>query len=254
MKKNNNKYYNKEYLQSFVRRKAKGFDSKDIALINDMKGYIVDKTNIIKHIDLWSLYSNRYMEIGFGSGEHFFDLCTNINNIGNNSCFIGCETYLNGISGIFKKINFFLLEDGLRLEEGLFPKSKELNLPIHIWKDDARDLLNILPNNFLKRVYILCPDPWPKNKHYKRRLINNYMLQLLFEKLGEGGDVIITTDHVKYASWIEEIINLNKHIFNSIKLILHNEYECDLYNVKTKYALKALNIGNSINYFKLIKN
>src|SRR5690606_35153253 len=98
--------------------------------------------------------------------------------------FIGCEPYINGVANLLKLI-------------------KDANLQnILIWPDDGRILLQHMPANILDRIYLLFPDPWPKKKHHKKRIVNQNWLNLCASKLKSTGDLAIATDHADYAKWI----------------------------------------------------
>jgi len=101
--------------------------------------------------------SELWLEIGFGSGEHLAHQA--LQNPGIN--FIGCETFLDGCGALIRKI------------------AAEKIANIRIWNDDARLLLAKLPNDSISKVFILFPDPWPKKRHNKRRLIGAETLDML---------------------------------------------------------------------------
>jgi tRNA (guanine-N(7)-)-methyltransferase len=96
---------------------------------------------------------------------------------------IGCEPYIEGIANLLKLI-----------------KANDIK-NIRIWPDDARLLLESLPDRSLDTVYILFPDPWPKRKQQKRRLISPQFVTLLSKKLKPNGTVFLATDHHDYATW-----------------------------------------------------
>jgi tRNA (guanine-N7-)-methyltransferase len=74
---------------------------------------------------------------------------------------------------------------------------------LKITNQDARIFIDNFPDNFFEKIFILFPDPWPKYKHFKRRLIDkNFLDQILFPKLKNAGKVIIATDHDSYKTWI----------------------------------------------------
>lgn len=122
-------------------------------------------------------------EIGFGSGENIIHqaqkhpkaLC------------IGCEPFINGVAALLHKIDEEHIEN------------------IRIFSDDARLLLNTLPNQLISKAFILFPDPWPKKRHHKRRIINLETLKLLHKKMEQGGQLTIATDHLGYLEWILDI-------------------------------------------------
>lgn len=128
--------------------------------------------------DLW-------LEIGFGGGEHLFAMARANPNI---AC-LGCEPFINGVARLLYDI------DAAGLAE---PES--CNMRIH--PDDARDLLAALPGASIGRVFILFPDPWPKTRHHKRRLVSAALLDGLARVMKDGAELRIATDHRSYCRWI----------------------------------------------------
>lgn len=172
-----------EFIKSFVKR-GRGLSSKDKEILEqNLPKYKIDK-DVIEKLDT-ATHIN--LEIGFGSGEF-------INNVSQKKpeeIFIGCEPYSTGVVKLLKNIEKNNIEN------------------IYIFNDDARTLLQEMPNNFLSKVFILFPDPWPKARHHKRRIINQALLNLLKEKMKEGSRLFIATDHADYKEWILE--ELEKH-------------------------------------------
>ena len=121
-----------------------------------------------------------WLEIGFGGGEHLLWQATHNPDVG----IIGCEPFEEGVVKALAAI-----EDG-----GL------ANVRIH--PDDARELLRWLPDACLRRAFILFPDPWPKKKHVKRRLINSALLDALARVLKPGAELRVATDIGDYARTI----------------------------------------------------
>ena len=72
---------------------------------------------------------------------------------------------------------------------------------------DAGEITNYLQEETIWRVYILFPDPWPKRKHWKRRLITQTFMQLLVRRLKIGGTIYIATDHEAYFHKIRQVLN-----------------------------------------------
>lgn len=120
------------------------------------------------------------LEIGYGAGEHLFHQATRHPDCG----FIGCEPFLNGIGSLLAMIQESPVEN------------------IRIWQEDARILLEKLPNQCLDRVFILFPDPWPKIRHQKRRLVKKDLLDALARVMKPGALLRIATDHHDYANWM----------------------------------------------------
>ena len=118
-------------------------------------------------------------EIGFGAGEHLAEQAVMRPGTG----FIGCEPFLNGVVGALGHID----RGGLS------------NVRLHM--GDALDPLRRLPDGSLDRLYLLHPDPWPKARHAKRRMMNPGPLDLIAAKLKPGGEFRFGTDHPVYVRW-----------------------------------------------------
>ncbi len=128
--------------------------------------------------------SHMFLEIGFGGGEHLAYQAERNPMVG----IIGCEPYINGIGELLKHI-----------------ETKKLN-NIRLYGDDARLLISVLPDASLERVYILYPDPWPKSRHHKRRIISHEFLTSLARVMKPGAELRLATDHADYATWMLECL------------------------------------------------
>jgi tRNA (guanine-N7-)-methyltransferase len=116
------------------------------------------------------------LEIGFGAGEHLASQASAHPDWG----FIGCEVFINGVAALLAQIE----ERGLE------------NVRIH--DGDARELLGWLPDASLNRVFILFPDPWPKKRHHKRRLVSLETLGELARVMRPGAQLRIASDIPDY--------------------------------------------------------
>lgn len=123
-----------------------------------------------------------WLEIGFGGGEHLAHQAM----LHPNTAIIGCEPYINGIGDLLKKIEAEKLEN------------------IRVFTEDARLLIEKLPGACLDKVFILYPDPWPKARHHKRRLIAGPFLDMLARVMKPGATLQLATDWADYATWMLE--------------------------------------------------
>ncbi len=123
-----------------------------------------------------------YLEIGFGGGEHLVYQAAEHRDVG----IIGCEPYINGIAELLKNIESHKLEN------------------VRIYPGDARLLIEKLPDASLDRIFILYPDPWPKARHHKRRLISKDFLGSLARIMKPGAELRLATDHADYCTWMLE--------------------------------------------------
>jgi tRNA (guanine-N7-)-methyltransferase len=126
-----------------------------------------------------------HFEIGFGGGEHLAYRADLLPDHG----FIGAEPFLNGVVSALGHIR-----------EGNLP-----NIRVHM--GDALDVLERLPDRALSFVYLLHPDPWPKARHAKRRMINDGPLDLIAAKLRPGGELRLGTDDASYCRWAMMVMN-----------------------------------------------
>ena len=85
---------------------------------------------------------------------------------------------------------------------------------IKIFDQDVRELLFKLPNKIFDEIYIICPYPWPKARHHKRRLIKHDFLKILAKVLKKNGTAYISTDWENYAESIEEELKKTKDQFS----------------------------------------
>ena len=87
---------------------------------------------------------------------------------------------------------------------------KENNINnIKIFSDDIRMLLDQSPKKVFDSVIILCPDPWPKEQHHKRRLINKSFLKMVHDFMNDDSNLYISTDWENYAESISESFEKN---------------------------------------------
>ena len=123
-----------------------------------------------------------WLEIGFGGGEHLAALAGANPETG----FVGCEPFVNGVAKLLAAV----ARDALA------------NVRIHA--GDARPLLAELAPRSIARAFVLFPDPWPKARHHKRRLVAPETLDLLANALVPGAELRLATDDAEYATWMLE--------------------------------------------------
>tara|TARA_Y100000590_G_scaffold452259_1_gene595082 strand:- start:65154 stop:65837 length:684 start_codon:yes stop_codon:yes gene_type:complete len=158
----------------FGRKKIRALNAKNLNIINHIYPKYKFKIND-NSINLDQIKKTE-LEIGFGSGEHL--IYQSINN--RNTDFIGAEPFLNGITKTIEEIERYKLKN------------------IKIYNGDAMDLIAKLSDETLSTIYILFPDPWPKKRHQKRRLVNPQNLREFHRVLKKGGRLYIASDHPDY--------------------------------------------------------
>tara|TARA_B100000902_G_C27044439_1_gene780982 strand:- start:94 stop:630 length:537 start_codon:yes stop_codon:yes gene_type:complete len=173
-------------------------------------------------LELASDYEKIILEIGFGNGENASFLASK----NPNALIVGSEVYLSGIGSLLNNI------------------AKNSLKNIKIFDQDVRELLFKLPNRIFDEIYIICPDPWPKARHHKRRLIKNDFLKILAKVLKKNGTAYISTDWQNYAESIEEELEKTKDKFSFTQI--SNEGM-----PITRFQQRAIKEGRSIYTFLL---
>lgn len=128
---------------------------------------------------LFPAASSFQLEIGFGGGEHLAWQAQRNPSTG----FIGAEPFINGVAKLLSEIDLNEI-DNIRIHHG-----------------DARPLIEALPENCFRRIYVLHPDPWPKKRHHKRRIISPWFLEQASRLLVDHGELRVASDIPDYIRW-----------------------------------------------------
>jgi tRNA (guanine-N7-)-methyltransferase len=118
-----------------------------------------------------------WLEVGFGGGEHLVHQATTHPEVG----IIGCEPFVNGVA----------------MALGRIAAAGVSNVRLH--PGDARDLIELLSEGCLSRVFLLYPDPWPKARHHRRRFAGPENLAMLHRAMEAGAELRLATDIPDYA-------------------------------------------------------
>jgi tRNA (guanine-N7-)-methyltransferase len=168
-----------------------------------------------------------HFEIGFGAGEHLAYRADLLPDHG----FIGAEPFLNGVVGALGQI-----------------RDKRLaNVRLHM--GDALDVLERLPDASLRFVYLLHPDPWPKARHAKRRMVNHGPLDLIAAKLQPGGEFRLGTDDPTYCRWSMMVMN-GRRDFEWLAETAKDFLTRPGGWPETRYEAKARRQGHEVWYFR----
>jgi len=203
MEKQELKHFDSQIIRTFGRRHGKKLSARKQWLMENLLPKIAPKTN----------ESGAILEIGFGNGEHLRELA--IRNP--NSIIIGAEPFANGVAALLSSITN-------ESDNSVLDEYKN----IRVFPDDVRLLLKDFENVKFSEIWVLHPDPWPKARHEKRRLLNHEFLNLLSEHIEKTGKIIIGTDHWEYYDWIiEQLKQTNLKIQTT-----------ELDTIKTRYQIK----------------
>ena len=189
----------KQEIRTFGRRHGKKLSARQQTLIDELLPTLAPETGDI-------------LEIGFGAGEHVRDLARN----NPDKIIIGAEPFMNGVASLMSAITD-------EKTNRVLDEYKN----IRIWPDDVRDFLRKNESKF-SQIWVLHPDPWPKARHEKRRLLSAEFLNILSQHLAPYGEIIIGTDHWEYFDWI---CAQTKHTNLTAKIL-------DMAIIQTRYQSK----------------
>jgi len=171
--------------QLYGRRKGPALSAHQRALIDTLLPKIA--LRLAQGADPKTYFSNVddvWLEVGFGAGEHLLWQAQHHPRVG----LIGAEPYISGVAKLLSKID----------------EAEAPNIRLHT--DDARDIIDALPDASLGRVFILFPDPWPKTRHHKRRFVQMDLLDRLARVMKPGAELRFASDDAPYFEWTLERI------------------------------------------------
>ena len=172
-------------LRSFGRLKSRPIKPRQAALVEARLPGLRIPPGPLEPRDLMPAAREVWLEIGFGGGEHMAAQAARAPDI----LILGAEPFQNGVASAVRHIDEQGLEN-VRLQDG-----------------DVRELIARLPDACLDRVFILFPDPWPKSRHHKRRLVQPDTVADLARLLKPGGRLRFASDVAHYVDWALEIIS-----------------------------------------------
>lgn len=175
------------------------------------------------------------MEIGFGDGTNLLHLLNTTTNF-----VFGIEPYQNGIVKVLD-----VLEKNVSLQKRTL-----------LFNHSVLDVITFLPECAFENIYILFPDPWPKKRHLKRRLIQEDFLHKLVKTLKENGRLIIASDDPSYIQEIHQVLQKQKNLkrlsgITNPESAMWPPWPKEL--PLTPYACKALNQKKTLGHFILQK-
>jgi tRNA (guanine-N7-)-methyltransferase len=174
-------------LRTYGRIKARPIKPRQAALLESLLPRIRAPQEPFDPRPLMPAAREVWLEIGFGGGEHMAAQAQRHPDV----LMLGAEPFQNGVASALRHID----EQGLgnvRLQDG-----------------DARELLARLPDASVARAFILFPDPWPKTRHHKRRLVNAETVAELARVLAPSGRLRFASDVAQYVDWALERLTAN---------------------------------------------
>lgn len=213
----------------YGRSKGKRLRSEQSDLVENLLPQIaMPDEGVLTSERLFGDARSMHFEIGFGGGEHLAYRADLLPDHG----FIGCEPFVNGVAMALTHIR----DGALR------------NVRLHM--GDALEILRRVPDGSLSFVYLLHPDPWPKARHAKRRMMNDGPVDMIAAKLKPGGEFRFGTDHPIYLRHALMVMQRHRDQF---------DWLCDKADdflkrpggwPETRYEAKARRIGHEVWYFR----
>jgi tRNA (guanine-N7-)-methyltransferase len=171
--------------------------------------------------DVFGRRAPRILEIGFGMGETTATLAA----LHPENDYLGIEVHTPGVGSLLKSI-------------------AEQNLTnVRIVQHDAVDVLcYMIPHNAFDGVHVFFPDPWPKKRHHKRRLLQPAFIALLIERMKPGAYLHVATDWQEYAEYVLTVLQNNPLLVNAA-----TDYAPrPAYRPQTKFESRGLKLGHGV--------
>jgi tRNA (guanine-N7-)-methyltransferase len=220
----------KRLIHTFGRRRGRRLRDSQRALLETVLPQVAI-AEASTPLDPRGLFARRvdavWLEIGFGGGEHLAAQAAANPQVG----IVGCEPFVNGVVSLLAQV-----------------KARQL-ANVRIWPDDARDLLARFPDRSIARAFVLFPDPWPKARHAKRRLIAAPFLDALARVLAPGAELRVATDDPDYLAWILEQFAARRDFRPSAA----DRHVRPADWVPTRYEQKALLAGRKPAYLRFLR-
>jgi tRNA (guanine-N7-)-methyltransferase len=210
----------KRPIRSYILRQGRITKAQNKAIQeNFQKHAVIFENKLTNFSDLFKNKNNELiLEIGFGMGTSTAEIAKS--NLNKN--YIAIEVHSPGVGNLLKLIQ----ESDIR--------------NLKIIQHDAVEVLNMMiKNDSLDGIHIFFPDPWPKKRHHKRRLIQSDLLKLIAQKIKKSGYLHIATDWEDYALWIIDLLDKE----DLLQKASDDFFKKPDYRPLTKYENRGINLG-----------
>ena len=210
-------------IRSYILRQGRITPAQTKAIQGNLKKHAIVFEN--QPINFNDVFQNRsgdlVLEIGFGMGTSTAEIAK----ANPNKNYIAIEVHSPGVGNLIKLIQ----------ENDIFN--------LKIIQHDAVEVLNaMIKNDCLDGIHIFFPDPWPKKRHHKRRLIQESFLKLMAQKIKQSGYLHIATDWEDYALWIIDLLDKE----TLLQKTSENFFEKPDYRPLTKYENRGIKLGYKV--------
>ena len=210
-------------IRSYILRQGRITAAQTKAIQENLKKHaIVFENQLVNFNDVFKNSSRELiLEIGFGMGAS----TTEIAKANPNKNYLAIEVHSPGVGNLIKLIQ----------ENHIFN--------LKIIQHDAVEVLNaMIKNDSLDGIHIFFPDPWPKKRHHKRRLIQGNFLKLMAQKIKQSGYLHIATDWEDYALWIIDLLDKE----TLLQKTSEDFFEKPDYRPLTKYENRGIKLGYKV--------
>ena len=210
-------------IRSFIRRQGRLTPGQQLALDNYWDKYCLDPNADTNFSQVFGRDAPLFVEIGFGNGESLVRMAA----ANPDKDYMGIEVHKPGVGHLLMLLN----QQGLN--------------NVRIYCHDAIEIMEQkIADNSLAGVHLFFPDPWPKKKHHKRRIVRPGFVDLLVRKLKPGGYFHAATDWKDYAEAMLAVLSESSELRN---ISPTNDY-CDSpeYRPLTKFEQRGLRLGHGV--------
>ena len=201
-------------IRSFVRREGRMTDSQKRALEEWWPRYGLERGQPLPAAPI-------VMEIGFGNGDHLLTRAASEPE----KNFLGCEVHRPGVGRVLNRAHAANL--------------KNLRVACH---DAVEVLRDWLPERSLAELVVYFPDPWPKKRHHKRRLVQPPFAQLAASRLAPGGYIHVATDWEEYGAQVLEVLAATPGLRNTAPGFAPRPAT----RPETKFERRGLRLGHGV--------
>ena len=212
--------------RSYRLRGARATPAQEAAYAALWERYGINPSGVLNLTEYFPTSKRIIMEIGTGMGEATAQIIKNDPETG----FLAVEVHKPGIGALMNLAN----------------KNGSTNLRI-IEEDAHLVLQHWIPDVSLDAIHLFFPDPWPKTKHKKRRIVQDPFLQLIAPKIKDGGYIHIATDWIEYADWIS-------NVFASSQLFTGGVIERPEFRPISKFEGQGIRKGHEVTDFRYYKS
>ena len=216
---------NKRSIRSFVLRQGRMTKAQQQAFENNWQHYGIEYSEAV--LDLGSHFSNPeqelVLEIGFGNGKSLAEMAQQ----SPEKNFIGIEVHGPGVGALLIEI-----------------EQRSLKNIKCIQHDAIEVLTHMIADNSVNAVQLFFPDPWPKKKHHKRRIVKNEFLNLLHQKLAANGRFHMATDWWPYAEDAMEVLSAYPNFINEYGETTFSKRP--EFRPKTKFEERGERLGHGV--------